>query len=430
MKKWKKLFLSFAGAIIILGSLGACGAGGNTKTDGDQERDKITVLLRSSETGNKYKILKKMLTEFSKEKGLKEPEFELISSDADYLTKLQLYINSDTLPDIYGAANGALSDAAQQIDAMVNIGEELKRIDMYDQMNEALIDFFADAKDGEMYLFPEALYTEYFVYRKDIFEKYNLTPPTTWEEFLKISETLKEKGEIPLIVAGKDNWVLMRYLSFAPWRVTYDKFITGYINGEESFQENKAAQYGVELLHTLGTKGYFQPGFMSTDYNAAHDVFYGGTGAMMYTGSGTMYRALDMYDEGKLGLFPVPAVEGEENIPTNTPIHGGFGTAFNAKTYDKTMQEFFEYMCENYTDEAFNTASVFSPFKGEMPKDLHPMFYEIKPMIESATEGWVSWDDKLDSAVLTDLVTEQQKLAQGTITPEEFEKKADSFIQK
>ena len=37
-------------------------------------------------------------------------------------------------------------------------------------------------------------------------------------------------------------------------------------------------------------------------------------------------------------------------------------------------------------------------------------------------------DDKLDSATLTNLVDEQQKLAQGSETPEEFEAAADQFI--
>ncbi|MCQ5187688.1 hypothetical protein, partial [Streptococcus parasanguinis] len=72
------------------------------------------------------------------EKGLEAPEFELVSSDADYVTKLQLYINSNALPDIYGCANGALSSAAKDIDAIVNIGDELERIGMKGDMNGAV----------------------------------------------------------------------------------------------------------------------------------------------------------------------------------------------------------------------------------------------------------------------------------------------------
>lgn len=432
MRKKRLIALVLAGVLAISGLLSGCGSGGSdsntTKNNG--ERKKITVLLRASETSAKYIMLKKILTEFSKENNLEEPEFELVSGDADYVTKLQLYINSNSLPDIYGCANGALSSAAKDIDAIVNVGDELDRIGMKDDMNEAVYDFFKDADDGNVYLFPESLNCEFFFYRKDIFEKYNLEAPTTWDEFLKVCETLKTNSEVPLIVAGKENWQLMRYLSFAPWRVTKDGFINGYMDGTETFSDNTSAKVGADLLSTLGTEGYFQGGFLSTDYTAATDLFFGGTGCMWYSGSGQIAQASEMYADGDLGFFAVPDVDGEENMETNVPIHGGFGTAFNAQTYDDTMKDCFQYICENYSDACYNDAKVFSPFNDEMPEGLDQLFYDLQPLFETATDAWVSWDDKLDSATLTSLVDEQQKLAQGSETPEEFEKAADGFITK
>ena len=238
--KMKKLgALLLAGVMTMSTLLTGCGngasgssAGGNasqTESGSNGERKKITILMRASETSAKYIIMKKLLTDFSEEKGLEPPEFELISGDADYVTKLQLYINSNTLPDIYGCANGALSAAAKDIGGIVNIGDELERVGKKDDMNAAVYDFFKDKDDGNVYLFPEALNCEFFFYRKDIFEKYNLEAPTTWNEFLDTCKTLKDNGEIPLIVAGKENWQLMRYLSFAPWRMTKDQFIMDYI---------------------------------------------------------------------------------------------------------------------------------------------------------------------------------------------------------
>ena len=66
----------------------------------------------------------------------------------------------------------------------MNIGDELERVGKKDDMNAAVYDFFKDKDDGNVYLFPEALNCEFFFYRKDIFEKYNLEAPTTWNEFL------------------------------------------------------------------------------------------------------------------------------------------------------------------------------------------------------------------------------------------------------
>ena len=43
-------------------------------------------------------------------------------------------------------------------------------------------------------------------YSKDVFEKNGLKPPTTWDEFFQVAETLKAKGIIPLVIGTKDGW--------------------------------------------------------------------------------------------------------------------------------------------------------------------------------------------------------------------------------
>ena len=142
------------------------------------------------------------------------------------------------------------------------------------------------------------------MYRKDIFEKAGITDaPTTWEEFEEDCQKIADQGEIPVIVGGSDAWQLMRYLSFSPWRVTGPEFIQGYQAGTDSFSENESAKYAVNLLSDLGTKGYFEPGFASVDFTSACNLFFGGTGAIFYTGSGQISLAEEMYDNGELGFM-------------------------------------------------------------------------------------------------------------------------------
>ena len=117
-------------------------------------------------------------------------------------------------------------------------------------------------------------------------------------------------------------------------------------------------------------------------------------------------------------------------MSTNVPVHAGFAEGFNKATYDDTMQEFFDYMCENYSDVCYNQVKIFSPFSDEtIPEGLPQLFYDVQPMFENAETAWTSWDDKLDSDVLTKIVDEQQKLAQGITTPDEFIETCDSFVK-
>ena len=138
-----------------------------------------------------------------------------------------------------------------------------------------------------------------------------------------------------------------------------------------------------------------------------------------------------MYDNGELGFFPVPDTEGMDNMSTNVPVHAGFAEGFNKATYDDTMQEFFDYMCENFSDACYNQAHVFSPFNEDsLPEGLPQLYYDTQPMFEDAETAWTSWDDKLDSDVMTKIVDEQQQLAQGIIKPDEFIKTCDSLVKK
>lgn len=140
----------------------------------------------------------------------------------------------------------------------------------------------------------------------------------------KNCQKIADQGEIPVIVGGSDAWQLMRYLSFSPWRVTGSEFIQGYQAGTDSFSDNESAKYAVNLLSDLGTKGYFEPGFASVDFTSACNLFFGGSGAIFYTGSGQISLAEEMYDNGELGFFPVPDTEGMDNMSTNIPVHAGF----------------------------------------------------------------------------------------------------------
>lgn len=181
MKKMKKV-LALAMTAAMTASL-MTGLSATTASAKGEERTKITALLKGTESTEQFKTFDYLLKNFCEEKDL-DYEIELVNDMQDYFTKLQMYINSNTLPDIFGCPNGTLSAACKDIDALVDVGAELERNGYDEKLNGAIRDFLTDAEDGNLYLFPQGLYCEYFMYRKDIFEKAGIKEaPTTWAEF-------------------------------------------------------------------------------------------------------------------------------------------------------------------------------------------------------------------------------------------------------
>ena len=115
--------------------------------------------------------------------------------------KVRLYLASGDLPDVFNLMNGPIAEEMISDNKLVNMTEALQAEGKYDEMNQAVRDFFT-AKDGNVYMLPSGRVAEFFAYRKPLFEKYGLSVPTTWEEFLQVCETLRDNGEVPYVMSG------------------------------------------------------------------------------------------------------------------------------------------------------------------------------------------------------------------------------------
>ena len=82
-----------------------------------------------------------------------------------------LYLASGDLPDVFNLMNGPIAEEMISDNKLVNMTEALQAEGKYDEMNQAVRDFFT-AKDGNVYVLPSGRVAEFFAYRKPLFEKY------------------------------------------------------------------------------------------------------------------------------------------------------------------------------------------------------------------------------------------------------------------
>lgn len=236
-------------------------------------------------------------------------EWEVITSTNNLWDKVRLYLASGDLPDVFNLMNGPIAEEMISDNKLVNMTEALQAEGKYDEMNQAVRDFFT-AKDGNVYMLPSGRVAEFFAYRKPLFEKYGLSVPTTWEEFLQVCETLRDNGEVPYVMSGDSADMYLRFLSYPTWSVGGGTFLSGMINQEIHFADDASAMYGAELLQKLGTGDYFIPGYESLTMGDSIDTFIGGTGGITRVNSNYIYLLDEQYEAGEVGYFGIPVPEG------------------------------------------------------------------------------------------------------------------------
>ena len=72
-------------------------------------------------------------------------------------------------------------------------------------------------------------------YNKDLFAKYGLSEPQTWEEFLLICEKLKSQGITPIVLGSKDDWPVAGWFDYLNLRLNGLDFHQQLTRGEVSY---------------------------------------------------------------------------------------------------------------------------------------------------------------------------------------------------
>ena len=110
--------------------------------------------------------------------------------------------------------------------------------------------------DGTSRFIPTGFSWAGIYYNKEVFERFGLVPPTTWEEFEYICDTLLASGETPLSVAGQDRRVGHLWFSYLNIRLNGPSFHNRLIQGEESYKDERLAAVW-ETWISLFRRGYF-----------------------------------------------------------------------------------------------------------------------------------------------------------------------------
>ncbi|WP_433364279.1 ABC transporter substrate-binding protein [Actinoplanes sp. CA-142083] len=207
----------------------------------------------------------------------------------------------------------------------------------------ASLDGSRGKKDGKVYGVPLEMSTFQIYYDKDIFAKYQLQPPTTWDQMISAAKTLQTDGVTPFAVAGKDTWLLPLYDdTFGATRYGGPDFEKKLLAGQAKFTDPEYVA-ALDVLNLL--KPYFPKDLMALGEADVQTLFATGKAAMIPEGSFALAPMKAINPKLNLGVFNAPPAPG---ALVNKPLQVGWVDAsygLNAKSeHQKEALELLEWM--------------------------------------------------------------------------------------
>lgn len=376
----------------------------------DAGADTVTLHFWSNSANPAYKDV---VADFEKENPGIKVEFTPYSTN-QYLQNLQVAATNNTLPDIFFEGLGATL-AHQFIDngRIMNLDAAAKAGDWDNRFLPLSIDLLK--WKNSWYEAPAIALGMGIFYRKDIFAKYGIAVPKTYEDLEAAAAKLKANGITPISMGGKGSWMTMRFT---------DGFIENF--GGPDFHDllytpagdwtAPASLKAFETLKAWTEKGYFTPGFLSIDPGTNYVAWFQGKAAMVFEGPWEDSVILaQKQDISNFGFFPFPTT-GKPRLST---FAQGWMIAANTKAPEAALK-FVNYI----TSTAVLTKYVDrldGPFANvEVPPPANqPNQRAIKALMGSAAGYYLPTDQRFPQQMVNTFFENQDGVVAGTVSPKD-----------
>ena len=431
LKKCASLFLVMSMAVSMLAGCGSKNATEEASSTSDAveatvddsaEVKKITYFTPKVPSDDVLAIFQELAEEYKAEGH--NIEFVLETADTDgYDQKLRAMATANELPELFDVDGDSFCQ--ELADAGMAFLEEIGAIDNF---IGASLDYIR-LDDGSLYGIPWEFTTDMFWYDKDVYEKYNLEVPKTFDDLLENCRILKENGETPIIVDGADGWFYLRYLAMIPFRETGNDFVYALKSGDAKMSDAT----GMETLQFLQDIGqYFQPGCTSTDYSTSLELFLDGQGVMYTAGTGLLDSFMKANEEGKnFDYFYMPLTDNAVTSANEYWVFGGLGMAANSATWDDDVKEFVEYLVKNFSVK-YAQRGHFPAQNVEVDLDnMDDLYVRIANDNENIGDVYTRpWDVVLPDNVTTVFNDNIASVALGQMKPEDMAALVDEELEK
>ncbi len=427
----RRHFLQVSGGVSLATILSGCfGTGGGQGTTGGANGTS-SVTIWDIRTGNDQKIVQDATAAFNSQHSDIRAAVEFFQNDP-YKQKLQVAMGAKHPPDVFfGWGGGILKsyiDAGDVYDMTGALNADSSWKNRYLPSVMGGVTF-----NGKVYGVPNSgVQPVVFLYNKDLFAKYHLTPPATWNALLQLIGPLKQNGVIPIALGGASKWPYLMYEEYLVDRIGGPSAFDAVVANQSNAWSNPAFIKANAMIQQLVSAGAFGNNFASVVYDTGQAT------ALLYTGKAAMHlmgvwefnaidsSSPDFIKSGKLGWFPFPSVEGGTGDPKN--LAGNLCNFYSVASASKAPQAALTYLKEavlsdDEVTKFINNGEV-PPVQGiESKLSSAPHSDWLKFIYQSvlaAPHYQLSWDQALPAQPSQAILTNLDQLFLKQISPQQF----------
>jgi raffinose/stachyose/melibiose transport system substrate-binding protein len=339
--------------------------------------------------------------------------------DDDFHQKISLVMNGANAPDVFFSWEGGWAELMVSSGFAAPLDAYYQKYGWDKELTPAATKL-ATFQDHQWFL-PYYMSASVVWYNTDLFKKYDLTPPKTWEELQHVVDVLKQNNVAPFLLANQQQWEAQfdwtAYFVNKNGADAYQDLLTRKIAWTDPRVVDAFAQ-----MKRMVDDGWFLSGVNSMDFDGTAIIFWKRQqAAMWYQGSFILSRFLG--EDGKLEYpvdwFPYPKI-GDTDPSVSIFAESTWMINKNSQHKDEAA-ELLNYLVSKEAQSKMVTD--LGPFPANISVDeskLPPMVKRLGDLISNyGGYTWMHVDHALGPGVAQPFLEELQGLLAGTVTPED-----------
>lgn len=342
---------------------------------------KLQLFFYKQEINNE---LREMTEAFTKKNPNIQIELEMIPNDS--MTVLKTRMSSGQAPDIIQLQSYASVFEFAQAGWLADLSKEPVMGKVVPSTKSAV------TYRGKAYALPMDVAGIGIIYNKDIFKKYGLKPPQTFDELRAVCATLKKNSVTPFAGLFKANWSLGHFISMVHTSLAGSKlepWLESMNAGKGSFADPIKKDDLFRIMNFY--KANVDPKAAEMDWNEQQASFASQEAAMMVQGLWSYGAAIRTNPKLNCGFIPFPCTNNASETKLFADVDSTFAissTAGPEKT--KAAKLFLEWLA---TPEAIKLwvekCKLVPTFKGADVKSMDATFQDLVQYLNSGkTNPW------------------------------------------